>query len=353
VPGPWGTGPFRLVEGSLRFAKPSGKIVLEAYEDYWDPRYPKVKKVIFDNILIGDREKAMRLCKEKKGLIDIVTRIRPLDTLKVSESSFAEVVKSKDISYLSCWFNQRKTDGRWKDIRLRKALNYAINRKELWEYAARGNAYNLGGYIPPGAYGHNPNLNLHTYDTKKAIALIAEAGYPQRFELNVITAEAWELEAQIICKMLGRIGLRAKLEILTFAEFLRKTYIPLLDTSPEKQDWDLVVGYTQDYYGHPGTSFLTFVFLETSDFRWIQYDPVYERLWKEMARTVDPDRQEDKIRDLVQYLYDQAYILFIYSPISLYAKNKEVKFVPQKHGFLVLKETSVTDNHWSVRDKNN
>jgi hypothetical protein len=44
--------------------------------------------------------------------------------------------------------------------------------------------------------------------------------------------------------------------------------------------------------------------------------------------------------------------LFIYSPLSLYAVNKEVDFVPQKSVFLRLKETSVTDKHWSIRGKN-
>jgi hypothetical protein len=54
-----------------------------------------------------------------------------------------------------------------------------------------------------------------------------------------------------------------------------------------------------------------------------------------------------------QYVYDQAYRIFIYSPMSLYAVNKGVDFVPQKFIFLRLKETSVTDNHWSIRGKNN
>jgi len=143
--GPWGTGPFRLVEGSVGWAGSSDRLVLEAYEDYWDPRYPKVQRLIFDNTLIGDRKEAMRLCRESEGAVDIVNFIRPLDTLKVAESPFAKVVKSKDIAFLGYLVNQRKTDSKWRDIRLRRALNYAINRKELWKYAAKGHAYNLEG----------------------------------------------------------------------------------------------------------------------------------------------------------------------------------------------------------------
>jgi ABC-type transport system substrate-binding protein len=70
-----------------------------------------------------------------------------------------------------------------------------------------------------------------------------------------------------------------------------------------------------------------------------------------MIRTVDLKAQEGKVQQMVKYLYENAYALFIYAPISLYAVNKNVKFVPYKHPFLDLKETSVTENHWSLRAK--
>jgi hypothetical protein len=93
--------------------------------------------------------------------------------------------------------------------------------------------------------------------------------------------------------------------------------------------------------------------LEDSHFRWIETDPEYEAMWKEMVKAVDRELQEVKIQRMVQHVYDRAHLLFIYSPLALYAVNKEVNFVPQEFVWLRLKETSVTNNHWSVRDKNN
>ena len=72
-------------------------------------------------------------------------------------------------------------------------------------------------------------------------------------------------------------------------------------------------------------------------------------MWQDMARTLDEAAQDEKMRQMEQYLYDRAYAVYIYSPLNLYAVNKEVNFVPQKSLYLRLKETSVTDNHWSVR----
>ena len=349
--GPWGTGPFKLAQGSLGFFKSSDQVVLEANERYWDRRYPKVRRVIFENVLIGDRKEAMRLCQETEGTVDIVTHILPLDTLKVAESSFAKVVKSKDETFSRGIFNQRKKDSKWRDIRLRKAINYAVNRGELLKYAAKGNAHNLGGFIPPGAFGHNPHVTLYTYDTIKAKSLVTDAGYPDGFEMEIITYEAWKVEAQIISKMLERIGISVKLEILTHPEWIHRLFVS--ENLFEKQSWDMAIGYFYNWCGHTAPGFLTFDLLEETRSRWIEYDPVYEAMFKEMVMILDSEVQEVKIRQMVQHLYDRAYFLFIYSPLTLYAVNAEVNFVPQTSGSLLLKQTSVTENHWSVRGKNN
>jgi peptide/nickel transport system substrate-binding protein len=348
-PGPWGTGPFELVEGGYARGKLSDRVVLEAYEGYWDRRYPKVKTVIFDNTLLKDREEAMRLCRETEGAVDIVSFIRPLDTLKVATSPFAKVVKSRDSTQTHAAINQRKKNSKWRDIRLRKALSYAINREELMEYGAKGNAYNLGGHIPPGARGHNPNLTLYTYDTTKARALLAEAGYPDGFEMTLITPEAQKLEAQVMKRMYERIGLKVKLEVYSIYGWLQKVWGPLLDKPPEEQEWDVSVCYNNDGSGHSGTAHLVNPVLDSAGTRWCEYDPVYEKMWKDMARTVDEAAQDEKMRKMERYLYDRAYAVYIYSPLNLYAVNKEVNFVPQKFLYLRLKETSMTDNHWSVR----
>jgi peptide/nickel transport system substrate-binding protein len=110
--GPVWTGPFKFVEGFYRDGKYSDRLVVKAYEGYWDKRYPKVKTVIFDTT--KDKEEAMRLCRETEGAVDIVSFIRPLDTLKVATSPFAKVVKSRDSVHTHGGFNQRKRDSKWR-----------------------------------------------------------------------------------------------------------------------------------------------------------------------------------------------------------------------------------------------
>ena len=130
--------------------------------------------------------------------------------------------------------------------------------------------------------------------------------------------------------MFERIGLKVNLQILPFNEWVRKIW-----TRTEKfaleQEWDLSIGFNTDVFGHIGGSHLTKLYLEIEgDLRWIEYDPVYEKMWKDMAGTVDEKAQDEKMRQMDQYVYDRAYAVFIYSPLNLYAVNKEVNFVPQK-----------------------
>jgi ABC-type transport system substrate-binding protein len=290
--------------------------------------------------------------------------VKPRGTLKVVDMriptgsarlQYAEplVTLDKDNKWAPClavdwrWANKRTME-----FRLRKGVNYAINREELLRYCAKGNAYNLGGYLPQDELRRNPNLTLYSYDTTKARSLLTEAGYPDGFVMKIVAGEAWQLEGQIIAKMLERIGLKANLHVLPQPQLMKKIYVPILDEPPEEQDWDVALYYQEDWYGHPGTNFLMYGLLEESNQRWVSYDSLYEEKWSNMARMNERDVQEERIRELVAYVYERAYYLFIYSPLTLYAVNKDVDFVPQRFTGLRLKETSVAENHWSVRGKN-
>ena len=83
--GPWGTGPYKLVEGFSTPDKRTDRVILEANPDYWDrSRMPRLKRIVFDNTL-GQKD-AVELVKTSEGRVDMVTELNPLDTLRVAES---------------------------------------------------------------------------------------------------------------------------------------------------------------------------------------------------------------------------------------------------------------------------
>jgi len=83
---------------------------------------------------------------------------------------------------------------------------------------------------------------------------------------------------------------------------------------------------------------------------WVIEQPELRQLYEQALRTVDREHQQELIRQMERHTHDQAYFLFLYSPIQLYAVNKAVEFVPYVAN-LSLAETSVTEQHWSVRKK--
>jgi hypothetical protein len=118
------------------------------------------------------------------------------------------------------------------------------------------------------------------------------------------------------------------------------------------QSWDIMIGFSGNSYGHVGASFLHF-FIENDPYRWAQVDPECESMWEAMISTVDPKAPREKAAEMAKHVYEKAYSPFVYSPLTLHAVNKEIDFVAHKSLHLVLKEASVTANHWSMRGKNN
>src|SRR5216684_3871943 len=151
--GPWGTGPYQLVEGFSLPEKRSDRVVLEANTAYWDPsRFPRLQRIVFDNTL-GQKE-AVELVKTSEGRVDVVTELNPLDTLRVAESPFATVVKNRgNLQTVFGLFNVRKAESPWRDVRLRQVVNVAINREDLIRYATRGNGVIIPALVSAASFG--------------------------------------------------------------------------------------------------------------------------------------------------------------------------------------------------------
>lgn len=78
---------------------------------------------------------------------------------------------------------------------------------------------------------------------------------------------------------------------------------------------------------------------------WGVEQPEFRQLYKQVLRTMDREKQQELIQQMKRHTHEQAYFLFLYNPIQLYAVNKAVEFVPYMTTILHLAETAVTDQH--------
>jgi peptide/nickel transport system substrate-binding protein len=336
------------VEGFSLPDKRSDRVVLEANLEYWDTaRFPRLQRIIFDNTL-GQKE-AVELAKTGEGRVDLVTGLSPLETLRVAESPFAAVVKNRGaLVTVFGQFNMRKAGSPWNDARLRQAVNYAINREDLIRYATKGNGDIIPGLIPIRGYGYDPDLAPYAFDPNTARRLLQEAGYAAGLSLTLIASEDLAVQATVVSKMLEQVGFQVDLQVLDPGAYNRKTDLSHLDQPAEQQPWDIAL---RSFFDRPNFPVLWFDhnFAVDGPNDWVSEQPELRQLQEQVLRTTDPSQQQAVIRQMERHTRDQAYFLFLYNPIQLFAVNKAVEFVPYVSTLLKLDETSVTEQHWSVR----
>jgi peptide/nickel transport system substrate-binding protein len=292
---------------------------------------------------------AVELVKTSEGRVDLVSELSPLETLRVAQSPFAKVVKNRDnLGFLFGQFNMLKTGNPWRDVRLRQAANLAINREDLIRYATKGNGVIVPALLAVNSFGYDPDLAPYAFEPVKARALLREAGYPDGLAVTLIAPSALEVQAIVIGKMLEQVGFTVERQMLDPDAYNKKTRLPELDQPAEQQAWDIALTLWNDPVNFPAIQpYHVFALGGWSD--WVVEEPELPRLYAQVLRTVDREQQQALIRQMEQHTHDQAYFLFLYNPIKLYAVNKAVEFVPYRNTTLNLSETSVTEQHWSVR----
>jgi ABC-type transport system substrate-binding protein len=348
--GPWGTGPYQWVEGyAPPRTRPSPRLVLEANLAYWDvARFPRLQRIVFDTTLTP--EAALEWVKTSEGRVDLVAGVRPLETLRVAESPFAKVVKERSgLQNVLGLLNMQKSGSPWQDVRLRQAVNYAINREDLIRYAAKGNGTIVPALLPRGAFGYAPDLAPSPFDPVKARTLLQEAGYANGLTLTLIAPKTLEVQATVVSKMLEQVGVTVHRSALDAgAAFFAQVNVNTVRFRAWP-DWDIALSTTATEAAAAPT-YLYERYALGGNLDWVTEQPELRRLYDQLLRTVDQDQQQVLIRQMEEHTRDQAYFLFLYNAIQLYAVNKAVEFVPHPSGGFSLAETTVTEQHWSVRE---
>jgi peptide/nickel transport system substrate-binding protein len=337
-----------VVEGVSTPNQRSDRVVLEANLDYWDTaRFPKLQRIIFDNTL--EQQQALEFVKAGEGQVDVVTGLSPLETLRVAQSPFAKVVKARgSLTTVLGLFNMRKTESPWRDVRLRQAANMAINRADLIRYAAKGNGTVIPALVSPQGFGHDSDLAPYPFDPDQTRHLLRQAGYDNGLPVILLATEDLEVQATVVSKMLEHAGFQVELRLLTPAAYNRQTLLSYVEQAPEQQAWDIALTVHLDIFNSPVFDTYHWFALD-GPYDWVNEQPELRQLYMQVLGTVDRNHQQEVLRQMERHARDQAYFLFLYNPIMLYAVNKAVEFVPYVSTVLTLAETGVTNEHWSMR----
>jgi peptide/nickel transport system substrate-binding protein len=211
---PIGSGPFRLLSAQL-----DREIVIERNQDYWGQK-ARVSRVRF--IVVPDT--TTRALELRKGSADIAINALTADMiLALQHESKLEVLRAPGtvLSYLA--FNLR--DPILKDVRVRQALAFAIDRRPMLQYLSRGFARPADSILPPESWAYTRDTARYDYDPERARQLLEQAGYPavngMRFHLTMKTSteESTRLMAAVLQQQLRDVGIVLDIRTFEFATF--------------------------------------------------------------------------------------------------------------------------------------
>ncbi|GMA15359.1 ABC transporter substrate-binding protein [Deinococcus metallilatus] len=212
---PVGTGPFVFKEWVR-----GDHVTLAANPNYWGGK-PKVDRLIFK--VIPDPQAAVLALK--RGEVQILADVsnQTIPAIRADPNLRLLTQPGLTISGVSLPFNVKP----FSDVRVRQALNYAIDKDALNRTLYQGLAKTLTSPLPEAQWGFDPSLKGYPYDPQKAKQLLTAAGYPNGFTAELLaynTARGYNPAgpqlAIAIQGYLKQIGVNVNVKQMEFGSFL-------------------------------------------------------------------------------------------------------------------------------------
>lgn len=327
---PIGTGPFKFVEW-----KKGDKIVMEAFEDYWEEGMPKVARLIFRPI----PEESTRIAAVQTGEIHIANRLPVDEAQRLLGAENIKIVRYPvDRVYYIAFNNLTTGVGTpLEDVRVRQAMNYAVDRQAIIDALFNGYASLSTGYITPSNMGYNDSLEPYPYDPEKAKELLAEAGYPDGFEIGFACPTGAYTNFEQVCEAVGgylnEIGITFEGGEIQFMESgqywdleANKELPPLFGDSWSNTDGE-AIGRLKGALGGFDASYSAW-----------SNDTIQDYLAR-IGSTFDEDERARLYSEFHEYLYNDPPFIYLYEPNTFEAINVAVQnYKPRAAENYYLKE---------------
>ena len=325
---PIGTGPFMFVEWIQ-----GDRIVMEANPDYWDEGLPRVKELIFRPI----PESATRVAAIQTGEIDIAPRLSSEEAQGLLGVENIRIIRYPADRVYYVTFNNLTTgvDQPTEDPLVRQAMNYAVDMDAIIEALFNGYARPSTGFVTPANLGYKEDIEPFGYDPDKARELLAEAGYPDGFEMDFACPAGAYTNFEQVCEAiqgyLTDVGIQTNLEIMESGAYwdleAKKELPPLFGDSWSETSGEALPRLKGALGG-----------LEASFSAWS--DPEIDRLLKTIEITVDDEERAQLYVELQEYMQENPPFIYLYEPFAFEGINPQVQnYKPRPAENYFLKET--------------
>ncbi len=232
--------------------------------------------------------------------------------------------------YTYLGFNLKRAP--FNDVRVRQAINYAIDKQELIDGVLLGLGEPVAAPYKPGTRWVNPQLKPYAYDPAKAKQLLKEAGFedhdgdgildrngkPFAFEILTNQNKQREMSAVLIQRRLKDIGIDVKIRVLEWASFLGR-YIKPGDFDVVVLGWSLSLDPDQYSIWHSSQN-------KPGQFNFINYNnPQVDKLLEQGRLELDQDKRMKIYHEFSRILLEDSPIVYLYEGYGLPAIHKRIR----------------------------
>lgn len=311
---PIGTGPY-VVGERIR----DSHITLEAFPGYWgDP--VRTPRIVFRVI----PEVSTRIAELETGGVHIITDLPFDQAALLEESPGVRVAAIPGGRRIMIGITTAGGPEPLKGRRVRQALNYAIDYEAISEGLFDGQVERMSYMFNP-PYNH-PGLDAYPYDPEKARTLLAEAGYPDGFELSSLDTplgkwiQDFEL-AQTVEAQLAEVGITLENGVRTYEwgnyrSKLLSYDLPGLFMQGSGGEFELLTEAADLTITSP-----------SNFYRW--ENPEYEALWEELQTVLDEDRRVEIGYRMQEVVREEAPWIFLHIQPDVYGVSDRLDWEPR------------------------
>lgn len=303
VNNPIGTGPYKFVSRAK-----GSNIKLEANEDYYRGA-PEIKEVTFE-VIPDSSTKAIALQTGEVNFAEIDSATKP--QLEANPAITIAEVPTSAFSYIA--MNTEKEP--FNDVKVRQAINYAIDRDNLVAVCYDGEAEVNSNICAKERFGYSDDQFQYTYDPEKAKELLAEVGIETPYDLGeILVAEKYSNLATVIQNDLKAVGLDVTISVKEFNSYISDLQngsygITALNMTLEGDTQTLEMAFTSDYIGIANNARYS--------------DEEMDKLFEQARTETDNDKRAEIFNEIFTKAQDEAIYAVMCNPMTLYAYNSDL-----------------------------
>lgn len=299
---PVGTGPYKLDN----WAKGSA-VTLVRWDGHRDAATVKLKRVTMRFI----SDPAAQVAALLSGDVDAFPRVSAARSLKAFETDkkrYQVLIGGSRAKTILAINNKRKP---LDDVRVRRAIAAAIDRKAVIEGAADGFGVPIGSYLVPGTPGYVDLTAMNAFDPAKARALLHQAGITPPLELTMkLPPTPYARQGgEVIAAQLAKVGIVAKIENVEWAQWLSGVY--------GQKAYDLtVISHVEP---------LDFGNFARPNYYWGYESAEFNTLWAQIQATIKPEERHRLMGQAQELVARDAVAAYLYQPTWITVAHARLK----------------------------